>query len=102
MLASNRARFSASFRSNDRFSAQCPFRSRAWSSLQVIQHPVPPVFNPPMLPHNMVEPFRRAGCAQQVVVALFAFCPVLPPDGGHFAHSAIFDQSQARPVVRFL
>ena len=29
LLASNRAKFSASFRSKDKFSAQCPFRFRA-------------------------------------------------------------------------
>ena len=28
LLASNRAKFSASFRSKDKFSAQCPFRFR--------------------------------------------------------------------------
>ena len=49
-----------------------------------------------------VEPFRQVGFAQQIVAVLFALGPVLPPDGAHFAHSAIFDQSQARPVVRFL
>ena len=32
---SKRARFSASFRSRTRFSVLCPFRFRAWSSLQV-------------------------------------------------------------------
>ena len=51
-----------------------------------------------------VEPFRQVGFSQQIVAALFPLgpVPVLPPDGAHFAHSAIFDQSQARPVVRFL
>ena len=67
-----------------------------------IQYPVQPVFNPSMTPHSVVEPFLRAGFAQQVVAALFTFGPVMPPDGGHFAHDTIFDQSQARPMMRFL
>ena len=50
-----------------------------------------------MPPHNVVEPFRRAGFAQQIVAALFAFGPVLPPDSSHFAHSR-----QTRPLMRFL
>ena len=66
-----------------------------------IQRPAQPVLNPPMPPHNIVEPFRRAGFVQQIVAALFAPGPVLPPDGGHFAHDTILDQSQARPVMRF-
>ena len=48
-----------------------------------IQLPVQPIFNSPMPPHNVVD--------------LFALGPVLPPDGGHFAHGG-----QARPVMRFL
>ena len=51
--------------------------------------------------HNVVEPFRRTRLAQQIVAALFALGPVLLPDGGHFVHDTIFDQSQAWPVVSF-
>ena len=54
-----------------------------------------------MSPHNVVKPFRRAGIAQQVVAVLFANRAILLTDGGHLPHDTIFDQSQARSVVRF-
>ena len=72
-------------------------------------HPVPGTagFQSPNAPAhttlvNCIEPFRPAGCAYRVVAALFANRAILLTDGGHFAHDNILDQSQARPVVRFL
>ena len=66
-----------------------------------IQRPVQPILNTPMTTHNTVEPFRRARFAQQIIAALLANRAILLMDGDHFAHDKLFDQSQARPVMRF-
>ena len=60
LLGSNRASagpvldtgFSASFRSKARFSAPCPFRFRAWSSLQVTSNTPCSRFSIPQWPRT--------------------------------------------------
>ena len=57
LLGSSRAGFSASLRSRARFSAQCPFRFRAWSSLQVTSSAQCSRFSIPQWPHHQLPLF---------------------------------------------
>ena len=102
---SSRAGFSASLRSKAKFSAQCPFRFRAWSSLQVASNthfgsPWPiqqPVQGPPMPPHDAVAPLLRPSLAQQVVAGFFAGGVIFLTGCPDLAHGL-----QTRPVMPLL
>ena len=89
LLGSSRARFNATFRNSAIFSARCPFRFRAWSSLNAtskehhIQAPVQFIFYAPMAPGNLIEPLRRKCLAQQVVAMLGTGPAILIPSGGY-------------------
>ena len=102
LLGSNRARFSASFRSKARFSAPCPFRfPRLVFVAGYVQYPMQPVLNSPMAPHNVVAPFRRESLAQQVVPGFLAGVSRVwadrPSAGRYLAHGL-----QTGPVMPFL
>ena len=91
----HRARFSASLRSRARFSAQCPFRFRAWSSLQVTPIPNAAGSQFPNGPDDVIDAPAASGSAGSP--GFLAGLAVLLTGGCYLANSL-----QTRPVMLLL